>query len=308
MRKLKFIYWVACITLLSAILGGLSIHSVAQALPDTGGSPISIAPNQTSPGTEKITLACQYPVVSSYAGTYFSYKVDLQYTGGKESRVFDLQAKVPDGFSYAITPSYGESTTIAAITLDPQKTYADTITVTVTPYTFQQPEPGEYPITVSASSGDLKSSIDLKAIVTAKYDLELKTSTGLLNTNATSGEDNYLTISINNTGSADLEKIEFSSKTSSPSGWNVTFDPQEIDVLPVGGTRDVQVDIKPAQKSISGDYMVTISAQPQAKNAFGSFDLRVTVLTPTIWGWVGVAIVILVIAGLAYMFMRLGRR
>jgi uncharacterized membrane protein len=76
----------------------------------------------------------------------------------------------------------------------------------------------------------------------------------------------------------------------------------------VGSTHEVQVDIKPAKKSISGDYMVTISAQPQAKNAFGAFDLRVTVLTPTIWGWVGVAIVVLVIAGLAYMFMRFGRR
>jgi uncharacterized membrane protein len=232
----------------------------------------------------------------------------LQYTGGKEPRVFDLQAKVPDGFNYAITPSYGSSSQIAAIRLDPSKTYPDSITVTATPYAWQAAQPGEYPITVAASSGDLKASIDLKAIVTAKYDLQLKTSIGLLNTNATSGEDNYLTISVINTGTADLEKIEFSSKTSSPSGWSITFDPKEIDLLPVGGTHEVQVDIKPAKKSISGDYMVTISAEPQAKNAFGSFDLRVTVLTPTIWGWVGVAIVVMVIAGLAFMFMRLGRR
>jgi uncharacterized membrane protein len=289
------------------MFGGLLIHSIAQALPETGGQPASIAPNQTSP-TEKITLSCQYPTISSYAGSYFSYTIDLQYTGGKEPRVFDLQAKVPDGFNYAITPSYGSSSQIAAIRLDPSKTYPDSITVTATPYAWQAAQPGEYPITVAASSGDLKASIDLKAIVTAKYDLQLKTSIGLLNTNATSGEDNYLTISVINTGTADLEKIEFSSKTSSPSGWSITFDPKEIDLLPVGGTHEVQVDIKPAKKSISGDYMVTISAEPQAKNAFGSFDLRVTVLTPTIWGWVGVAIVVMVIAGLAFMFMRLGRR
>jgi uncharacterized membrane protein len=290
------------------MFGGLLIHSVAQALPNTGRQPVLMAPNQASPGTEKITLACQYPTISSYAGSYFSYTIDLQYTGGKEPRVFDLQVKVPDGFTSAITPSYGSTSQIAAIRLDPQKTYPDSITVMATPYAWQAAQPGEYPITVSASSGDIKASIDLKAIVTAKYDLALQTSTGLLNTNATSGEDNYLTISVKNTGSADLEKIEFSSKTSAPSGWSITFDPKEIDLLPVGSTHEVQVDIKPAKKSISGDYMVTISAQPQAKNAFGAFDLRVTVLTPTIWGWVGVAIVVLVIAGLAYMFMRFGRR
>jgi len=308
MSRFKVTFYLACIVLLFAVFGGLSIHSIAQAIPDTGSQPASISPNQKSPGSEKITLTCQYPVLSSYAGTYFAYKIDLQYTGGTEPRVFDLQAKVPDGFTYSITPSYGETTEIAAIRLDPQKAYPDTITVMARPYTWRTPQPGEYPITLGASSGGVKASIELKAIVTAKYDLELKTSTGLLNTKATAGEDNYLTISIINTGSADLEKLEFSSKTSSPTGWSITFNPNEIDVLPVGSTREIQVDIKPAKKTIAGDYMVTISAEPQAKSAFGAFDLRVTVLTPTIWGWVGVGIVVLVIAGLAVMFMRLGRR
>jgi uncharacterized membrane protein len=36
--------------------------------------------------------------------------------------------------------------------------------------------------------------------------------------------------------------------------------------------------------------------------------LRVTVSTPTIWGWVGIIIVVLVIAGLAVLFVKLGRR
>ena len=37
-------------------------------------------------------------------------------------------------------------------------------------------------------------------------------------------------------------------------------------------------------------------------------QIRVTVLTPTIWGWVGVIIVVLVVIGLMVMFWRLGRR
>jgi uncharacterized membrane protein len=36
--------------------------------------------------------------------------------------------------------------------------------------------------------------------------------------------------------------------------------------------------------------------------------LRVTVLTPTVWGWIGLIIVVLVIAGLGVLFMKLGRR
>jgi len=309
MHRFKVTCYLASVALLLSIVGGLLIQSTAQAIPDTGREAISISANQASTGAEKITLTCQYPVLSSYAGSYFAYKVDLLYTGGKESRVFDLKARVPDGFTASITPAYGDTSEIAAVRLDPQKTYPDTISVTVRPYVWLVPEPGEYNITVEVSSGEVKASIDLKAIVTAKYDINVAPSGGLLNTKATAGKDNYFNVSVTNTGSADLAKINFSSKiTGGPSGWSITFNPESIDSLPVGDKREIQVDIKPTSKTISGDYMITISAEPEAKNAFGSFNLRVTVLTPTIWGWVGVGIVILVLAGLGFMFMRLGRR
>jgi uncharacterized membrane protein len=291
------------------VFGALVTAPITSAMSDTHLDISSPSPSQKSPETEEITLSCQYPVLSSYAGTYFTYSIDLQYKGGKEPRVFDLRAKVPAGFNCSIAPGYAEGTEIAAIRLDPQKTYPDTIKVTVRPYVWLVPEPGEYPVTVEVSSGTIKNSIELKAIVTAKYDLGLEPSTGRLNTSATAGKDNYFIISITNTGSADLEKVNFSSKiTGNPTGWSITFAPEKLDVLPVGGTREIQVNIKPAQKTIAGDYMITMSAEPESKYAFGSLDIRLTVLTPTIWGWVGVGIVVLVIAGLAVMFMRLGRR
>jgi uncharacterized membrane protein len=292
------------------VFAGLLTAPITSAMSDTRLDLFSPSPSQKSPETEEITLTCQYPVLSSPTGTsYFTYSIDLQYKGGKEPRVFDLQVKVPSGFNYSITPGYAEGTEIAAIRLDPTKTYPDTIKVTVRPYMWLVPEPGEYPITVEAASGAIKNSIELKAIIIAKYELGLESSTGRLNTSATAGEDNYLTVSVTNTGSADLEKVNFSSRiTGNPTGWSITFDPQKLDVLPVGAKREVQVNIKPARKTIAGDYMVAIAVEPESGYAFGNIDVRVTVLTPTIWGWVGVGIVVLVIAGLAVMFMRLGRR
>jgi uncharacterized membrane protein len=310
MRRFKVTCYLVTAALLLALVGGLLIQSTAQAIPDTGHEAVSISANQASTGAEKITLTCQYPALSSYAGSYFAYKVDMLYTGGKEPRLFDLKAKVPDGFTASIKPAYaGESSEIAAIRLDPQKTYPDTIDVVVTPYAWLVPEPGEYNITVEVSSGEVSASLDLKAIVTAKYDIDVSPSSGLLNTKATAGRDNYYNITVTNTGSADLEKININSRiTGGPSGWSITFNPENIDSLPAGDKREIQVNIKPTTKTISGDYMITISAEPDAKNAFGSFNLRVTVLTPTIWGWLGVGIVVLVLAGLGFMFMRLGRR
>jgi len=292
MSRFRAGYYLICAALLLMVLGGLVTAPIISA------------------ETEEITLTCQYPVLSSPAGTsYFTYSIELQYNGGKEPRVFDLQVKVPPSFSYSITSSYGEGTAIAAIRLDPQKTYPDTIKVTVRPDMWIVPEPGEYLITVEAASGEIKSSIELKAIIMAKYGVEIEPVTGRLNTTATAGEDSYFTIFVTNTGSADLQKINFSSAiTGKPAGWSVTFDPQDIDVLPVRAKREVQINIKPAQKTISGDYMVAISANPESGYAFDNIDVRVTVLTPTIWGWVGIGIVVLVIAGLIVMFMRLGRR
>jgi uncharacterized membrane protein len=310
MSRFRAGYYLACAALVLMIVGGLVAAPVTSAMSDTHLDLLSPSPSQQSSEPEEITLTCQYPVLSNPTSTpVFIYSIDLQYKGGKEPRVFDLQVTVPSGFDYSIAPSYGEVTEIAAIRLDPTKTYADTIKVTVRPYAWVVPEPGAYPITVEAASGDIKNSVELKAIITAKYGVDLETSTGRLNTSATAGEDNYFTISVTNTGSADLEKVDFSSRiTGNPTGWSITFDPQSLDVLPVGAKHDVQVNIKPAPKTIAGDYMVAIAAEPQSGYAFGNIDIRVTVLTPTIWGWVGIGIVVLVIAGLAVMFMRLGRR
>jgi len=309
MNRLKAVMYLVFTILLLVLFSLLAAQPVVLARSDGDVKLFSESSAQESSSAEEIELTCQYPVLRSYAGTYFAYTIQLQYKGGEEPRVFDLRVEVPPGFNYSIGPSYGDASEIAAIRLDPEKTYPESLKLTVRPYVWLTPEPGEYNITVEAVSGELKDSIALKAIVTAKYDLELETITGRLNANATAGEDNYLTISITNTGSADLEKINFSSKiTGRPAGWRITFDPERIESLPVGVTREIQVNIKPDRKTIAGDYMVDISAEPESKYAFDSIEIRVTVLTPTVWGWVGVGIVVIVIAGLVVMFMRLGRR
>ncbi|MBM4452496.1 MAG: hypothetical protein FJ024_08495 [Chloroflexi bacterium] len=270
-------------------------------------SPLSSSA-QASSG-EEIVLDCKYPVISSYAGSYFSWDINLSYNGGKTPKLFDLKVTVPEGFLYTISPGYGESGEIKAIRLDPEKTYPDTVKVTMRSYIWVVPEPGEYSVTVEASSGTLKSTLELKAVVTAKYDLDMEPIGGRFNTQATSGKDNFFKVEVINSGTADVDKIVFSSRVrGTPPGWSITFTPEKIDTLKVGDKREVEVNIKPANKTIAGDYMVNLSCEPEAKNAFASAEIRVTVLTPTVWGWVGVGIVVLVVVGLVFMFMRLGRR
>ena len=287
----------------------IDIHAVSAA--QTGnGQDVSqnILRDDVQPA-EKLELTCQYPALSSYAGLNYTYTISVTYSGGKESKIFDLKAVVPEGFVSTIAPGYGEGQEIAAIRLDASKGYPETVKLTVRPVAWKVPLPGEYPITFEISSGDLKSSILLKAIVTANYDMKMTTPDGRLNTEATAGQDNNFTVIVANSGSADLDKVEVSCRAQDrPNGWTVTCKPDKIDSLKAGDTKEIQVTVKPSEKTISGDYMLTIQAEPESKNAFTNLQIRTTVLTPTIWGWVGVGIVILVVLALAVIFIRFGRR
>jgi uncharacterized membrane protein len=108
-----------------------------------------------------------------------------------------------------------------------------------------------------------------------------------------------------NSGTAAVENITFSSIK--PEGWEITYNPEEVDLLEAGLAQEVDVVIAPPSKAIAGDYSVTLYADGKQYSA-DYLTLRVTVQTSTIWGGAGVAIVVAVIAGLIVMFMRLGRR
>ena len=171
-------------------------------------------------------------------------------------------------------------------------------------------DPGEYPVTLRVFNESVSRSIELKAVITAKYSIQITTPDGRLNTEATANKESLFIMTITNTSTDTLEQIELSSSLrGSPAGWEITFDPKEIDSLASGEDQEVKITIKPPQKTISGDYEVNITAKPDKKyDVEDSIDVRVTVVTATIWGWVGVIIVVLVIIGLIVMFLRLGRR
>ena len=80
-----------------------------------------------------------------------------------------------------------------------------------------------------------------------------------------------------------------------------------MDTLKTSDPQSVDVNIKPPPKTVAGDYMITINVSGKEATA-DKMDIRVTVKTPTIWGWVGVIVIVIVVAGLFVIFMRFGRR
>jgi len=287
------------------VLGGVVGDRVVLAAQESSNGSFLLPLNQEQPPPEeKLELICKYPTFEGKSGDSFTFEVELKWLGS-EARTFDLALiDVPPRWSAMIMAGYPEKK-ISVIGLEPEMEYPEGVKVEFAPLFGELPEPGDYTVTLELSSGDIKEAIELKAVVTTVYRFAFYTATGRLNTEVTAGEENHLSIIAANTGQAVIGKIDLLS--SKPSGWTITFSPDEVESLEPGLAQEVDVIIKPPAKTITGDYMVTMQAITKDLSP-REIELRVTVLTPTVWGWVAILIVLVVIAGLGVIFWRLGRR
>jgi uncharacterized membrane protein len=292
------------------MLSGLLGSQVALAAQDViNGSP-SLPPSQEEPPPEEeptpeeppqpeFEATAQYPTMKAVSGQSFTFTISLTWRG-TEAKGFDLAVTTPVGWVGEIKPSY-DDVVIESITLQPGRTYPDTVSVVLTPPLGELPEPGEYKATFNAGSGELKASVALTAVITEippTYQLWVDTDTGRLNMDARAGQDNHLTVTMQNYGTGTLENITFTSTKSE--GWSVTFTPYNVPTLEPGLKQDVDITITPPAKTIAGDYQVLLKFN--SEHATYTLQERVTVVTPTIWGGAGIGIAVAVIAGLVILF------
>ncbi|MFQ5826151.1 MAG: NEW3 domain-containing protein [Dehalococcoidia bacterium] len=245
-----------------------------------------------------LELSAEFPVLGGPSGRTFEFSVDLN-NKTEEDLSFNLSAKAPDDWEVSFKPAFTEKE-IRTISLKSRDTRGVDIGVT----SPERAEPGEYTIDMQAAAGDVRGTIQLKVVITGTFELGMTTSTGRLNTEATAGRASNITMVAQNLGTAPVPGISFTSFP--PEGWTVTFNPDRLESLAPGETRDILVTIEPSDKTIAGDYSINLRGSGFMTS--DSLELRVSVATPTIWGWVGVFIVVLVVAGLAVVFVRVGRR
>lgn len=302
--------YVFCFVLLFAMLSGLLGGSVVLAAQEASNGSASLPPSQEEPPPEeppetKFEAIPRYPVMRAFSGEIFEFEISLVYQGS-EPRAFDLDLTVPVGWIGEIRPTYGEFM-IESITLEPGKTYPDKVKVLIAPLPQELPEPGDYIATFNAGSGELKDSVELTAVVTEippTYQLYVSTATLRRNMEARAGADNHITVILENFGTGTIDNITFTSTKSE--GWSITFTPYNVEALEAGLRQEVDVKITPPAKTIAGDYNVLLKFL--GEQATYTIELRVTVVTPTIWGGAGIGIAVAVIAGLVILFRRLGRR
>ena len=259
---------------------------------------LSLSVSAKKVDTGGLKMESQYPVLSGTSDQTFKFGIDLKNETDNPLTTA-LAAQAPPGWLVRIKPQF-EDTQISSIAL--KKDSSETLSVEIQPP--QLGAPGDYPIVVKARSGGFSAEADLKVTLSGTRELNMGTATGRLNAAVTAGEQSQVDFLIGNSGTAPLNNLSFI--TSKPDQWEVNFKPDKVDSLNPGEVREVKMEITAPDRAVAGDYMLAVTTNSPESSK--SIDFRVTVSTPTIWGWIGAFIVAAVVLALAAVFIRLGRR
>lgn len=245
-----------------------------------------------------LKLSTQFPNIRGQSGATFSFKFDLVNDAGID-RDIAMTANAPRGWEVTFKPSF-ESKQVSTFRVKAGQTQG--VDVDIAPP--QKVEAGDYKVVIQASASGDKAEVPLNITIVGQSRLSLSTQSGQLNTKASTDRDTKLTLVVKNTGSAPLRNVTFSSTR--PDGWTVTFEPDRIDDLAVNQQVEVNATIRPSSQALTGDYMLSMTAS--ASGTSESQNIRVTVETSTLWGWIAVLAIFGVLGGLGTMFVKLSRR
>ena len=240
----------------------------------------------------------QYPEQEGSASTSFSFDATIVNNSASE-QTYNFSSDAPSGWTVTYQPS-GETTQVASLTVGARSSQG--VTINVTPPTGVTA--GTYDISCSAVSANDTLSTDLSVVITGSYSLDVSTPSGLLSADASAGKETTVTLTLTNNSNTDLQNINLTS--SAPEDWNVEFSESTIDLLEAGATKEVTATMTASEDALSGDYVVTVTASNSETS--DSAEFRISVKTSTLWGVVGVVLILVVAGGLIWVFKKYGRR
>jgi uncharacterized membrane protein len=269
----------------------------AEGLGQTASLPITLVVGQGLP--QRLALEAELPILKGPPTSSFRYRVTLRNESDRDLLV-SLEYEAPKGFQVTFTPAFsgqqvtslpikaGESRDLDVEVSLPKDTQADT-----------------YALTIRAVAGEAKAELGLTLEVTGRPGVRFTTKEGRLSGQVTAGRENPVKLLVKNEGSAPAKNLAFSAFE--PSGWEVKFEPDKIDLLEPGKEEEATARIKPSPKAVTGDYVVTLSLRGD-DGLSESLDYRATVVRSTLWGLVGVGLMALALLVLGFAVNRYGRR
>jgi uncharacterized membrane protein len=266
-----------------------------------GGStlklPITVTIGQELPA--KLKLTTNFPALRGTATTSFKFKVTVANDSGRDATI-NFSADAPKNFQVTFTEAYGTQQ-LTSIPIEAGKS-KDIEAAVALPRDIPA---GDYKLLLHAKSEAASADLDLAITIIGQPRLALAGEGGRLSGEAYAGQDSQLTLVAKNDGSEAARDVEFSA--TAPEGWKTSFDPKELPELDAGKSQSIKVTLTPAARAIAGDYQTTIRAS-SAGGQSESANFRITVLTSTVWGAVGIGIIAVALLVVVFAVARFGRR
>ena len=259
--------------------------------------PITLTIGEELPA--KLKLTTNFPALRGTATTSFKYRVSVTNDSGRDATI-NFSADAPKNFQVSFTEAYG-SQQITSIPIEAGKSKDVEASLTIP----RETPAGDYKLTLHAKTEATSAELPVSLTIVGQPRIALSGEGGRLSGEAYAGQNSQLTVVLRNDGSEAARDIEMSATT--PEGWKSSFDPKQVQQLPAGQTQEVKVTLTPSEKAIAGDYQTTIRASA-AGGLSESSNFRITVLTSTLWGAVGIAIIAIALLVVVFAVARFGRR
>ncbi len=259
--------------------------------------PIELIVKDKAPA--RLTFESEFPTLRGSSESPFNFSATLKNEGEDDVTV-TLSADAPREFAVTFKSSGKDITNLPT---DIKAGSSQRVDISVTPLTSLPV--GTYPINVMAQSSDLNALLTLTAEVVGQPQLNLTTPDGRLSGDVYLGRSTSIKLTLRNSGNSPAKGVKIN--VSSPAGWKVTLDPEQVVEVPANGEVDITASVEPAEKAIAGDYMLTFRIQP-SDGVSKSTDFRVTARASTLWGVVGVVLIAVALGIVALAVVRFGRR
>jgi uncharacterized membrane protein len=252
--------------------------------------------NISEKGSYETEFTSDQPNMQGSSSSTFTFRAIIKNRTA-DQQLYALMANISRGWNVTFKADYKQ---VTSVELAANSTKEISIDINAP----SQVEAGTYQIPVSAQTSSTSAMLPLEVVITGSYNMELSTPTGLLSSNITAGDEKRIELIVRNTGTSMLNGINLNA--SSPSNWNVVFEPKKIEKLLPGKEETVSATIKADKKAIPGDYALNMEAQTPETTSKAAF--RISVQTPLMWGWIGVLIILGLLGSVFYLFRKYGRR
>jgi uncharacterized repeat protein (TIGR01451 family) len=264
-----------------------------------GGSatlPLDVTVSEEAAGA--VTMTTDVLSLRGAAGTAFTFNLTLSNDTAQDQQ-FAVNAVGPAGWTVNATLT-GQAQAASAIV-----EAGGTQAISVAVESPEAAEAGTYPIQVRATVGGQTIDAELSVEITGTNELTLTTPDGVLSNRGSAGGTISQQLIVTNGGTTDLSNVVISDTL--PRDWSVTYDPAEtIATLAAGESVTVTASVVPSNDAIAGDYVTTFTAT--GGDVSDTVEIRVTIETSPVWGFVGIGLIVAVLAGLWWVFRTYGRR